>query len=68
MKKFYSLNHTRKDDERDVNSKHIGIFSSEDKAQEAIHKLMLQPGFKDGSVEWFEMDEFILDKIYWGED
>jgi hypothetical protein len=68
MEKFYSLNHTRKEDEFDIDSKHIGIFSSIEKVQEAIHKLMLQPGFKDGSVEWFEMDEFILDEIYWSEE
>lgn len=67
MKKVFILQHERPETEEvweDI--KLIGAFSSEAKAQAAIDRLRLQPGFQD-YPDGFSIDEFAIDNGSWEE-
>jgi hypothetical protein len=46
--------------------KMIGVYSSKEKGELAISKLMNQPGFRD-FPDGFSVDEYEIDKEYWQE-
>jgi hypothetical protein len=56
--------HIINDDEEDV--KMIGVYSSEQLAQEAVARLSSQPGFCD-VPDGFHIDRYELDKDHWTE-
>lgn len=56
--------HTFDDDEEDV--KLIGVYSTRERAQEAIKRTSKLPGFCD-APEGFSIDPYILDEYYWAE-
>ncbi len=66
MSAVYLLNHVRELDEEASEVKCVGIYSSEVKAQAAIARLAMQPGFAD-YPERFEIDSYELDEDNWTE-
>jgi hypothetical protein len=56
--------HTINSDEEDV--KMIGVYSTEQLAQEAIARLLLQPGFRD-VPDGFHIDLYRLNEDNWTE-
>lgn len=64
MEFVYELEHVYEiDGEEEVKS--IGIFSSREKAKEAIRMLKSKPGFKDHSLEAFQIHKSKIDQIDW---
>lgn len=61
--KVYILTHSRNEEELD-GFKTIGVFSSEETAQQAIERLKPLPGFRD-YPENFNIDGYELDKTFW---
>lgn len=61
--KIYLLTHFRNEEELD-GFKTIGLFSSEEKAQEAIERLRPLPGFRDYPQN-FNIAGYEVDKIFW---
>ncbi|EFB74874.1 DUF7336 domain-containing protein [Subdoligranulum variabile] len=47
-------------------TKLLGVFSSEDKAQQAIEMYRTLPGFCEHSQD-FHLDKYLLDERYWTE-
>ncbi|CAB1075435.1 hypothetical protein D1AOALGA4SA_3255 [Olavius algarvensis Delta 1 endosymbiont] len=47
-------------------TKLIGVYSSRKKAENAIERLVLQPGFKD-FPDYFNIDEYVLNQDHWEE-
>lgn len=47
--------------------KFIGVFSTRKKAQDAIAILITKPGFKDFSIENFEISVGELDRCEWND-
>jgi hypothetical protein len=47
--------------------KHIGIFSSVEKANEVIEKIKNMPGFLNHPIECFQIHKSKLDTYGWGE-
>lgn len=43
-----------------------GVYSTDQKAEQAIERLRAQPGFRD-SPDSFEMSDYEVDKDYWAE-
>jgi hypothetical protein len=66
MKKVYVLHHTHDLDSEDTDIKLIGVYSTEEKAQNAITKLSFLPGFRD-SRQGFHIDKYEMDKDHWQE-
>jgi len=62
----YKLEHTRIREDGEDDVKAIGIYSTEENAKEAIHRLSIQPGFRD-FLEGFEVFCITLDKDDWVE-
>ena len=63
--KVYILQHAHiVDGQEDV--KLIGIYSTENKANEAKDRLKKMIGFKN-SLKGFSIDEYIIDEDYWTE-
>ena len=56
--------HTREDGSDDV--KFIGVYSSRQKAQEAVERLGRLPGFAD-APDGFHIDEYRVDQDHWVE-
>ncbi len=56
--------HPTRDDVEDV--KLIGVYSSREKAQAAIARLVLAPGFSD-APDGFHIDEYRVDQDQWVE-
>jgi hypothetical protein len=50
----------------DEDAKLIGIYSTEQKAEQAIERLRVQPGFRD-FPDSFEVSDYELDKDHWSE-
>ena len=66
MEFVYKVDHVYEvDDIEEV--KFIGVFSSMEKAQEVVNKLILQPGFRDYPVDAFQINETKIDRIGWSE-
>lgn len=66
MTKVYLVHHTREVDEESDDIKLVGIYSSEEKARQAIAQLREQPGFRDHQ-DGFELGEATLDHTEWAE-
>jgi hypothetical protein len=64
--RIYILSHARADDEYRDHAKHIGSYSTRDKAEDAKRRLSEKPGFKDWP-QGFEIDEDQLDLDHWEE-
>ena len=56
--------HSREDGVEDV--KFIGVYSSRQKAQDAVVRLSRLPGFAD-APDGFHIDEYRVDEDHWGE-
>jgi hypothetical protein len=61
--KIYLLTHFRNEEELD-GFKTIGLYSSEEKAKEAIESLKSQPGFRDYRGN-FNIGGYEVDKTFW---
>ena len=67
MKNAYLLWHTREDDKYMEDSKLLGVYSSEELAQEKIDTYYkFQDGFKD-YYEGFLISKYTVDKMEWTE-
>jgi hypothetical protein len=66
MSKLYLLHHVREVDDDSDDVKLIGIYSSEQKALEALELVKAQPGFRD-FPDGFEISEAELDHTEWSE-
>lgn len=64
--KLYLLWHTYENEPGAEESKLIGIYSSEERAKDAIERLRTKPGFRD-YPEGFEIYEDELDMTDWRE-
>ena len=72
MTEFYIVNHTHKihlEDAGDLEEsvKLIGVFSSIEKAREAIEHAKLQSGFRN-FPEGFSIKAYVINRIYWNDD
>ena len=56
--------HSREDGVEDV--KFIGVYSSREKAQEAVARLSRLPGFSD-APDGFHVEEYHVDQDHWVE-
>ena len=56
--------HSRKDGVEDV--KFIGVYSSREKAEAAVSRLIRLPGFAD-APDGFHIDEYPVDQDQWSE-
>ena len=66
MKFVYKVDHVYEiDDLEEV--KFIGVFSSMEKAQEVVNKLILQPGFRNHPIDAFQINKIKIDRIGWNE-
>jgi hypothetical protein len=45
----------------------LGIYSTREKAEEAINYYMTLEGFKDHPIECFHIDEYTFDERHWAE-
>jgi len=52
--------------EEEEEIKIIGIYSTQDKAEEAIAKLRSQPGFQDTPKDFY-IDTYTMDQDHWSE-
>jgi hypothetical protein len=52
--------------EGESNDKLIGLYSSEQKAKEAMERSILLPGFAENQ-DGFEIDRYEIDKDHWKE-
>ena len=67
MKSVFVLQHSYEMSETgEEETKFIGVYSSKDKAQAAVKRLSLQPGFKD-FPDYFHIDEYEIDQDNWTE-
>jgi hypothetical protein len=58
------LVHSREDGDEDV--KFIGVYSSREKAQQAVARIGRLPGFA-GAPDGFHIDEYRVDQDHWVE-
>ncbi len=56
--------HSREDGDEDV--KFIGVYSSREKAQQAVARIGRLPGFAD-APDGFHIDEYRVDQDHWVE-
>lgn len=66
MEHVYVVQHSRSLGDGDEETKLIGVYSSERKAQEAVVRARLLPGFRD-TPDDFSIDEYAIDKDHWTE-
>jgi hypothetical protein len=66
MEKVFLLHHVREVDVESDDMKLIGIYSSEEKARQALEQVRQQPGFRD-HPDGFELSEALLDHTEWAE-
>ena len=64
MESVFILQHSYESPEEQT--KFIGVYSSREKAQEAISRLSSQPGFKN-FPDNFYIDEYQIDQDNWSE-
>ena len=62
----FVVQHVHEIDSNNENIKMIGVYSTEKRAQEAVERLTLQPGFSR-CQEGFEVIPYPLDKDHWVE-
>ena len=63
----YLLRHTYEygDENEHETTKNLGIYTTEEKANEAIKRFMSLEGFKNYPIECFVVEEYLLDKDMW---
>jgi hypothetical protein len=66
MSDAFILFHTRKTDETFSDIKIIGVFSSENAAQQAELELRTKPGF-ERFPDGFTIDRYTIDQSHWTE-
>ncbi len=66
MTSAFVLLHVHEVDGGDEQVKFIGLYSSRQKAQEAVARLTMQPGFAT-APDGFHIDEYQLDQDHWTE-
>jgi hypothetical protein len=67
MTKVYLLYHIHcSDDEDEEDQKFIGVYSTEEKAKDAIERLKPRPGFRDFPDD-FQIFESVVDRDGWTE-
>lgn len=60
----YLLQHVREGESGEDDVKMIGVYSTRQRALEAIQRLSLKPGFRD-FPDGFYIDEYPLDEDHW---
>lgn len=69
MASVFFVQHAYKTGDEDLEEvKFIGIYSTRDKAEEAIGQLKEEEGFRDHPAACFELEEYELDREYNLED
>jgi hypothetical protein len=66
MQHVYVVQHSRSLGEEDQDTKFIGVYTSEQRAEEAVARARTLPGFRD-TPDAFFIDKYALDKDYWAE-
>lgn len=66
MRTMVVLWHVQAMPDGDEDAKLIGVYSTDQKAEQAIERLRVQPGFRDAPGS-FEVSDYELDKDYWAE-
>jgi homoserine kinase type II len=66
MASVFVLQHVHSLDDGAEDVKFIGVYSSREKAQEAVARLAGLPGFAD-APDGFHIDEYRLDQDNWAE-
>ena len=66
MASVFVLQHVHSQDNGADDIKFIGVYSSREKAQEAVTRLARLPGFVD-DPEGFHIDEYRVDQDQWAE-
>jgi len=66
MASVFVLQHAHTQDDGVEDVKFIGVYSSREKAQAAVARLSLHPGFADAR-DGFTVDEYTVDKDQWVE-
>ena len=74
MKTVIVLHHIHKHDSDNEDVKLIGIYSTREKAVDAVERLRMQPGFRDwpninedASESGFTLDTYTIDEDNWAE-
>ncbi|HEY9431070.1 MAG TPA: hypothetical protein VI260_06220 [Blastocatellia bacterium] len=63
---IFVLQHVHMLDNGEEDVKMIGVYSSLERAEEAIKRLTMKPGFSD-STEGFVVDRYVLNEDCWTE-
>ena len=66
MTEVFVLQHVARPDSDDEDVKFIGVYSTENAAQEAVGRLTSQPGFSD-YPDGFHIDRYELNHDHWTE-
>jgi hypothetical protein len=66
MQNVFVLQHVHSADGDVEDVKLIGVYSSREKAQEAVARLGRAPGFSDAQ-DAFHIDEYRIDQDHWAE-
>jgi hypothetical protein len=64
--KVYILHHVHEFTGQSEDVKLIGVYSSQEEAEQAVKRLQLQPGFRDALAS-FEISEYEVDRDHWVE-
>jgi hypothetical protein len=64
--KVYVLHHVNEFDDGHEDIKIIGVYSTEEKASEALEARKNLPGFRD-NIAGFSIDEYTINRSGWGE-
>ncbi len=62
----FVLQHIHKFEDNDEDVKMIGVYSTQETTEQAVERMVLQPGFKD-APEGFCIDRYPLDQDQWPE-
>ena len=66
MKSVFVLQHVHEFEDGEEDVKFIGVYSSKEKAENAISRLIQQPGFKK-TENGFYIDQYKMDMDHWTE-
>jgi hypothetical protein len=66
MASVFVLQHVHAGEDGNEDVKFIGVYSSREKAQEAVARLGQLPGFSD-APDGFHIDEYRVDQDHWVE-
>jgi hypothetical protein len=62
----FVVQHARELEDGEEEIKMIGVYSTRDKAEEAVERLRLQPGFRE-TPKCFHIDDYTVDMDHWTE-